>query len=76
MHSFFPGGMLFAFQSYSTFIANEPIQTQMRLWYWQMGYELRASGVKEELEELFSRHFVIKKIPHSKVSLTSGLSRF
>ncbi|KAG0570528.1 hypothetical protein M758_6G162500 [Ceratodon purpureus] len=32
-----------------------------------MGYELRASGVKEQLEELFSRHFVIKKIPHSKM---------
>lgn len=32
-----------------------------------LGYEFRDSGVKEKLQELFSRHFTIKKITHSKM---------
>lgn len=32
-----------------------------------LGYEFRASGVKEQLQELFSRHFTMKKIAHSKM---------
>ncbi|KAG0589047.1 hypothetical protein M758_2G241000 [Ceratodon purpureus] len=32
-----------------------------------LGYEFRDSGVKEKLQELFSQHFAIKKITHSKM---------
>jgi len=32
-----------------------------------LGYEFRCSGVREQLRDLFSHHFEIKKIPHSKM---------